>query len=361
MKYYIISGETSGDQHASNVIRELSLLDAKAKFRGMGGDLSQQVGQKLTIHQKEMAIMGFIEILSSLFRIFKNLRIIKNDILKWKPDAVLLVDYPGFNLRIAKFCKTIKIPVHYYIPPKVWAWRESRVKKIKAHIDFLYTILPFETPYFNNRNISHTYVGNPSKESVDQYLKTHTAQADKKFIALLPGSRKQEISTSLPIMLEAVKGLDIPVLVAQAPGFEADFYHLFGQDFTLLKGDMYTLLSKSKIALVTSGTATLETALMGVPQIVCYRTTRLSYWIGKSVIQVNYISLVNLILNKPSITELIQHDFNAKNLSAEITTLLNNPNNVEKMKQDYATLHLEMGSSFPAKKVAKLIVDSLSH
>jgi lipid-A-disaccharide synthase len=312
MRYYVISGETSGDNHASRVISELKKLDSDAHFRGMGGDQSEAAGQELLIHQKEMAIMGLVEILSSLRKIARNLKKVKQDIAEWHPDVVLLVDYPGFNFKIAKYAHGLKIPVHYYISPKVWAWKENRIQRIKSYVDELYTILPFETEYFAKRNIKAKYVGNPSKETVDEYLATNDLHTGSKKIALLPGSRKQEISTSLPIMLDAMKQFpDYELLVAQAPGFDDAYYHAFDQNLTLIKNDMYSLLAQSDAALVTSGTATLETALMHVPQVVCYRMNELSYRIGKMIVKLDYISLVNLILDKPSVTELIQGDFTA--------------------------------------------------
>lgn len=358
MKYYIISGETSGDNHVSRVISEISKLDKNSHFRGMGGDKSQMAGQTLLIHQKEMAIMGFVEILTSLFKIARNLKKIKNDIMDWKPDAIILVDYPGFNFKIAKFCKSEGIPVHYYISPKVWAWREKRVNLIKQNIDNLYSILPFEKAFFESHGVESNYVGNPSKETVDNYLASNPTPQEKKSIALLPGSRKQEIKTALPIMLESVKDLNLPIFVAQAPGFDNEFYHQFNPRLKLVPNDMYALLSKSKFALVTSGTATLETALMGVPQIVCYTTNRISYWIGKSVIKVKYISLVNLILDKKSIIELIQDEFNPKKLKSEIEKLIEDKNTQDEISQDYKELRKKLGTSIPSITVAKSVVTS---
>ena len=359
MKYYIISGETSGDNHASRVIQKIAKRDKNAQFRGMGGDKSQAAGQTLFIHQKEMAIMGFVEILGSLFKIIRNLKRIKKDILDWKPDALILVDYPGFNFKIAKFAKAVGIPVHYYISPKVWAWKEGRVKNIKKDVNFLYSILPFEKAFFKSHNINSIYVGNPSKESVDEYIKSNPNLTEKNYIALLPGSRKQEIKKALPIMLEAVKDYKIPILVAQAPGFSDRFYHQFDSKFKLVTNDMYALLNKSKLALVTSGTATLETALMGVPQIVCYTTNRISYWIGRSLIKVKYISLVNLILDNKTVIELIQDEFNSKKLKLEIDRLFEDKNFQDKINQDYQELRKKLGTSIPSTSVAKSIIASL--
>mgnify|MGYP001596646921 CR=1 FL=1 len=359
MKYYIISGETSGDNHASRVIQKIAELDKNAQYRGMGGDKSQAAGQTLFIHQKEMAIMGFVEILSSLFKIFRNLKKIKRDILEWKPDALILVDYPGFNFKIARFGKSINIPVHYYISPKAWAWKEKRVNLIKRDVDYLYSILPFEEAFFKPHGVKSIYVGNPSKETVDEYIASSPTPDKKNCIVLLPGSRKQEIQSSLPIMLEAIKDYDSTILVAQAPGFDENFYHQFNPKLKLISNDMYTLLNKSKLALVTSGTATLETALMDVPQIVCYTTNQISYWIGKSVIKVKFISLVNLILDKMSITELIQDEFNPERLRTEINKLTGDSEKIKEIRSDYKELRKILGNTRPSKKVAKSVVDSL--
>ena len=363
MRYYIISGETSGDNHASRVISELKKLDESAQFKGMGGDQSAAAGQELLIHQKEMAIMGFVEIISSLRKIARNLKKVKKDISAWKPDVVLLVDYPGFNFKIAKFAHLAGIPVHYYISPKVWAWKEGRIKRIRKYVDELYTILPFETEYFAKHNIKVTYVGNPSKETVDEYLADNNLAQNKptKNIALLPGSRKQEINTSLPIMLEAMREFpDYTLSIAQAPGFDNAFYHNFDPDLKLVKDDMYALLAGSDAALVTSGTATLETALMNIPQVVCYRMNPISYRIGKIVVKLKYISLVNLILDKPCIVELIQGDFNAQRVRLELDRLLHSADTIAQQQSDYKELHNAIGSSHPSVTVARCIYKTLA-
>lgn len=367
MKYYVISGETSGDNHAARVISELKKLDKNAQFRGMGGDQSKAAGQELLIHQKEMAIMGLVEILSSIRKIARNLKKVKEDIAKWQPDVVLLVDYPGFNFKIAKYTHGLKIPVHYYISPKVWAWKEGRIKRIKKYVIELYTILPFETEYFAKHNVAVNYVGNPSKETVDEYLKANNipardglASANKK-IALLPGSRKQEINTSLPIMLAAMKNFpDYELIIAQAPGFDDAFYHAFDSKLQLVKNDMYGLLAQSDAALVTSGTATLETALMNIPQVVCYRMNALSYRVGKLIVKLDYISLVNLILNKPCVTELIQDDFNPKRVTAELQAILHDTGTRQRIQSQYAELHAQIGTGYPSVAVAQHLWQSIS-
>ncbi len=361
MKYYVISGETSGDQHASKVIQTLNKLDSKAEFRGMGGNESKNAGQHLVLHQKEMAIMGIWEVIVNLRKISKNLTKIKKDIVFWKPDAIVLVDYPGFNFKIAKFANRLQIPVHYYISPKVWAWKENRVELIRKYVTQLYCILPFEKDYFSKKGIEITYVGNPSKEAVEDYKLKSPAPQQNKYIALLPGSRAQEIRTALPIMLEAIKDYkEYNVLIAQAPGFTDEYYHAFGQNLTLIKEDLYSLLSKSKVALVTSGTATLETALMGIPQVVCYKMNRLSYEIGKRIIKLKYISLVNLILDKPSVTELIQDEFNINKIRTKLNLILHNEEEQARIKNDYLQLNNLLGDVKPSQRVANEIYQSLT-
>lgn len=361
MKYYVVSGETSGDNHASRVLTELNKLDPNATFRGMGGNLCVASGLQLVIHQKEMAIMGFAEVLGSLFKILKNLRRIKKDIKLWKPDIILLVDYPGFNFKIAKYAHKKGIPVHYYIAPKVWAWKEGRVALIRKYVSELYCILPFETEYFAKKEIKATYVGNPSKETVDAFLATNTLTNGTHKIALLPGSRKQEINTALPIMLEVMKQFPkYESLVAQAPGFDADFYHSFDPSLKLIPDNMYALLAQSDAAIVTSGTATLETALMSVPQVVCYKTTKVSYTIAKAVVKLKYISLVNLILNRLCVKEFIQNDFEPEKLCYELNLLLKSKEKRAQIETDYADLHKLIGPSYPSVTVAKLIWQSVN-
>jgi lipid-A-disaccharide synthase len=361
MKYYVISGETSGDNHASRVISQLKTLDPDASFKGMGGDQSAAAGLDLVLHQKEMAIMGFAEVLKNIFKIAGNLRKIKKDIKKWQPDLILLVDYPGFNFKIAKFAHKRQIPIHYYISPKVWAWKEGRVELIRKYVTKLYSILPFEIEYFAKHGITAIYVGNPSKETVDHYLAAHVPAHDPKKIALLPGSRKQEIESALPIMLAAMKHFpSYKLLVAQAPGFDEEFYHAFNPELELIPQDMYGLLAQCDTALVTSGTATLETALMNVPQIVCYKTSIITYYIAKNVIKLKYISLVNLLLDSPTVLELIQEDFNPEKLSYEVNLILKSREKRAQIARDYEDLHLLLGNLKPSQEVAKHIWQSIS-
>lgn len=360
MKLYIISGETSGDQHAADLIRALFSFDKDVVCRGLGGDASKAAGLELCMHQKEIAVMGFKEVVENLSKIRKALKLIKSDIKTFQPDAIVLIDYPGFNLRIAKFAHLHNIPVHYYIAPKVWAWKEKRILKIRKYVHRLYCILPFEEAYFKDKGVNAVYIGNPSKIKTDKYLSQHSREKQKS-IALIPGSRKQEILTSLPLML-ALKSKfpDYVFKVSQAPGFDAEFYHTIDADLQL-EEDMYSLLSNSKIALVTSGTATLETALLGIPQIVCYKTSFITYSIAKYFVKLKFISLVNLILNKKAITELIQDDFNESNLIHEASLLLGDANRIESMESDYKELHSMLGSKNPSEILAKFLFQNQSN
>ena len=360
MRYYVISGETSGDNHAARVITELKELDSNTEFRGMGGDRSEAAGQQLLLHQKEMAIIGFFEVVRNLREIAKNLKLVKKDIATWNPECIILVDYPGFNFKIAKYAAELNIPVHYYIAPKVWAWKESRVKLIKRYVTKLYCILPFEPEYFQKHNIQVDYVGNPSKETVDEYLANNATPETKKSIALLPGSRSSEINAALPIMLEALSDFsEYEIKIAQAPGFSDAFYHDFDPRLTLVKDDMYGLLADSKASIVTSGTATLETALMNVPQVICYKTSYISYLIVKAVVKLKYVSLVNLILNREAINELLQYEFTAENIKKQLTALLEDSKERKELLLDYDILRQNLGDKKPSKLVAKGIFNSL--
>lgn len=356
MRYYFISGETSGDQHAAKVIGQLASLDTNAEFRGMGGDESQRAGLDLLVHQKEMAFMGFWEVLRNIRTVSKNLKRVKHDIEEWKPDAVVLIDYPGFNFKIARYAHEKGIAVHYYISPKVWAWKENRVKLIDRYVDHLYSILPFEVEFFAKRGIEAIYVGNPSKEAVDAFLQTAPAHDEEtKTLALLPGSRAQEINSAFPIMLEVARQYDRKIVVAQAPGFDKAYYHQFGADFTLIPNDMYRLLANADIAMVTSGTATLETALMNVPQVVCYRMAALTYRIALLLVKLEYYSLANLVLGKAAIPELIQGEFNSVRLKEEVDKLLINSSERQTMLGEYQRLQSILGDVRPSHEVATRI------
>jgi lipid-A-disaccharide synthase len=372
MKYYIIAGEASGDLHGSNLIKELKKLDTVATIRCWGGDKMQEAGGELVKHYRELAFMGFSEVLMNLRTILRNLKFCKEDILQYKPDALILVDYPGFNLRIAKWAKEQGLKVIYYISPQVWAWKENRVKSMKQHIDKMLVILPFEKDYFKTKwNWETEYVGHPLVQVIDEFRSRNnetglpTGQAGSRLIALLPGSRKQEIIKKLPVMLDVSRHFpEYQFVVAQAPAIDESFYKLFTDRYpnvSLAKNKTYNLLVQAKAALVTSGTATLETALFGVPEVVCYKGSPISYQIAKRVIKVKYISLVNLIMNKLVVKELIQNDLTVDSLKIELQDLLNNEQRLAGLKKDYADLKQLLSEGGNAsQKAAHAIIQFLS-
>ena len=338
MRYYIIAGEASGDLHGSNLIKQLQIGDPLATIQCWGGDLMQHAGAKLVKHYRDLAFMGFVEVVKNLPTIFANLQFCKEDIIQFKPDVLILIDYPGFNLRIADWAKKKRIKVVYYISPQVWAWKANRVKKMKVSIDLMLCILPFEKDYYQkNWDWQVEYVGHPLIEVIEncrlKHIEAEAHNPDYKFqipnlIALLPGSRKQEIAKKLPIMLRVTSHFpNEKFVVAKAPGQEDLFYEPFLKGYpnvSVVKNSTYELLLKSKAALVTSGTATLETALFAVPEIVCYKGSNISYQIIKRLIKIKYISLVNLIMDKLVVKELIQDELNTINLKAALTNLLYN-------------------------------------
>jgi len=363
MKYYIIAGEASGDLHGSNLIKELKKLDASATIRCWGGDKMQQAGGELVKHYRELAFMGFWEVIKNIFTILRNLRFCKKDIEQFQPDTLILIDYPGFNLRIAKWAKQKGLRIIYYISPQVWAWKENRVKMMKETIDKMIVILPFEKDYFKNKwNWEVEYVGHPLVEIVDGQRSTVNSPlfSDRSIIALLPGSRKQEILKKLPVMLEVSRSFpSYQFIVAKAPGLDDDFYSSLLNPYnnvSAVSGKTYELLMQAKAALVTSGTATLETALFGVPEVVCYKGSFLSYEIGRRLVKVKFISLVNLIMDKLVVKELIQHDMNVKNLLLELQELLTNEQRILQLKKDYADLkNLLSEKGNASAKAAQLI------
>jgi len=363
MKYYIIAGEASGDLHGSNLIKELKKLDTAASIRCWGGDKMQQAGGDLVKHYRELAFMGFWEVIKNIFTILRNLKFCKKDIEQFQPDTLILIDYPGFNLRIAKWAKQKNLRIIYYISPQVWAWKENRVKMMKETIDKMIVILPFEKDYFKNKwNWKVEYVGHPLVEVIEsEKLKVKSEKfSDKEIITLLPGSRKQEILKKLPVMLEVSKSFpSYQFIVAKAPGVDDDFYSsLLGpyNNVSAVSGKTYDLLMHAKAALVTSGTATLETALFGVPEVVCYKGSFLSYEIGRRLVKVKYISLVNLIMDKLVVKELIQHDMNVKNLQLELYELLTNEQRILQLKKDYTDLRNLLSEKGNASaKAAQLI------
>lgn len=366
MKYYIISGEASGDLHGSNLIKALIKQDPEATIHCWGGDLMQAAGAQLIKHYRDLAFMGFAEVVANLPTIFKNIRFCKEDILTFQPDALILIDYPGFNLRIAEWAHEKSIKVIYYISPQVWAWKEGRVKKMKQIIDKMLVILPFEKDYYQDKwNWEVDYVGHPLIEAIEDkkkelgYSNNHPITTVKK-IALLPGSRKQEISKKLPIMLEVAKSFpEYHFVVAEAPGLDANFYQPFlqyYQNVASVQNATYQLLLESDAALVTSGTATLETALLGIPEIVCYKGSNISYQIAKRLIKIKYISLVNLIMDKLIVTELIQDELNVANLVKELNTLLNDATHQQQLKADYRALYEKLSKGGHASDQAATII-----
>ena len=363
MKYYIIAGEASGDLHGSNLIKELKKLDTAASIRCWGGDKMQQAGAELVKHYRELAFMGFAEVLMNLRTIFRNLKFCKQDILQNKPDTLILIDYPGFNLRIAKWAKQNGLKVIYYISPQVWAWKENRVKTMKQCIDKMLVILPFEKEYYKNKwDWDVEYVGHPLVEVIERHKAEDSGLqlSDRPSIALLPGSRKQEILKKLPVMLEVSKSFPAyQFIVAKAPGADEKFYEELLKDYSdvnCVADKTYDLLMQAKAALVTSGTATLETALFGVPEVVCYKGSFFSYQVGKRLVKVKYISLVNLIMDKPVVKELIQNDFTVANLKKELEELLDNENRKEQLQKDYTNLKriLSEGGNASAKAAASI-------
>ena len=364
MKYYIIAGEASGDLHGSNLIKEIKTLDPTASIKAWGGDLMQQAGASLVKHYRDLAFMGFLEVIKNLPTILQNIRFCKQDIEAWQPDVLVLVDYPGFNLRIAEWAKKNGFKVVYYIAPQVWAWKENRVKKMRVCIDKMFCILPFEKDYFKNKwNWDVTYVGHPLLPVIASFKSTNPLVTEnKKVIALLPGSRKQEIIKMLPVMLSVTPHFPgYTFMVAQAPGQDAPFYNRFLMGYsnvTLIKNSTYDLLSIADAALVTSGTATLETALFKVPEVVCYKTSKFSYQIAKWLVKIKFISLVNLIMDKEIVQEIIQENLTEQHLTTALRGITENEVTIKEVMENYQSLHtlLAAGGEDASTKVAKEIV-----
>lgn len=364
MRYYIIAGEASGDLHASNLMKHLKQLDAYAEFRCWGGDLMQQQGGHIVKHYRDLAFMGFVEVIANLRTILKNIDFCKKDILIYKPDVLILVDYPGFNLRISEFAKAKGFKVFYYISPQIWAWKESRVHQIKRSVDAMFTILPFEADFYKKYDYPVHFVGHPlldaianrkEKLSHSDFCKKHQLR-DKPIIALLPGSRKQEIRKMLPVMAECEKNFkDYQFVIAGAPSMPIEFYKevLGEKEIPIIQGATYDLLEQSEAALVTSGTATLETALFNVPEVVCYTGGTISYYIARALIKVKYISLVNLIMDKELVKELIQHDFNVTTLNKELNKLLNDTTYRDNMLQGFKELREKLGGEGASQRAAE--------
>ena len=378
MKYYLIVGEASGDLHASNLMRALKELDAEASFRFFGGDLMSEVGGTRVKHYKELAYMGFIPVLLHLRTIFKNMDLCKKDIVDWNPDVVILVDYPGFNLKIAEYIKKhTDIPIYYYISPKIWAWKEYRIKNIKRDVDELFSILPFELDFFKGHQYPIHYVGNPCVDAVDAYRKNHAESfgefvasnslSDKPIIALLAGSRKQEIKDNLPMMLEAALPFvdKYQLVLAGAPGIDPAYYQLYVGSTVPVKiifGQTYRLLQQAKAALVTSGTATLETALFRVPQTVCYYTPvgKLISFLRRHILKVKYISLVNLVANKEVVRELVADTMTVANVRSELNALLKDETYRGQMLKEYDRMIKILGPAGASHQAASKMIELLS-
>ena len=377
MKYYLIVGEASGDLHASNLMKSLKASDPTAEFRFFGGDLMTEVGGERVKHYKELAYMGFIPVLLHLRTIFRNMELCKEDIRSWNPDVLILVDYPGFNLKIAEYIKRFtSIPVYYYISPKIWAWKEYRIKNIKRDVDELFSILPFEVPFFEGHQYPIHYVGNPCVDAVQSYREKHSETLQefvsanglehKPIIALLAGSRKQEIKDNLPMMLEAAKDFvkDYQLVLAGAPSMDASSYQPYLREdvpVTIVFGQTYRLLQQSKAALVTSGTATLETALFKVPQVVCYYVAfgKFVSWLRKKILKVKFISLVNLVANREVVRELVADGMTVDNVRNELDALLNDESYRGKMLAEYDRMMEILGPAGASRQAASKIISLL--
>jgi len=369
LKYYIIAGEASGDLHASNLIKELKRLDTTSDFRCWGGDLMKDQGATLVMHLGDLAFMGFVEVLMNIRTIIKKIKFCKRDILQYKPDALILVDYPGFNMRIAKFAKKAGIKVFYYISPQVWAWKQGRVHKIKKSVDRMFVILPFEKDFYKRFDYDVDFVGHPLLDAVagtscksnDADFRKEYEIGEKPVIAVLPGSRKQEIARMLPVMMNVVEKFPhYQFVVAGVRSLPAEYYNNLCKEYNvkLSFGNTYRLLTHAKAALVTSGTATLETALFGVPEVVCYKGSTVSFMLAKKLVNIKYISLVNLVMDKEVVKELIQQDFNSENLSKELSNILSDDRSIE-MKNEFIRLKEMLGGEGASAKTAGLIMNLL--
>lgn len=373
MKYFIIAGEASGDLHGSNLIRGIKSTDPGSEIECWGGDMMREAGGKLVKHYKDGAVMGFVEVILKLGTIFRNLKRCKRDILEYKPDVLILIDYPGFNIKIAKFAHKNGIPVFYYIAPKVWAWKEGRIKKIRKYVDRLFIIFPFEIEYFRRHGIEALYNGNPlldstatyrfSSESRAEFCKRHGLDEKRKIIALLAGSRKSEIGYLLPRMARlAPQYAEYQFLLAAAPSIEDSLYEKIlsrhkVENITVVRNETYPILRHSSAAIISSGTASLEAAIIGTPQVVCYGGNEISYMIARAVVRLNYISLANLILDKHIFKELIQHDCTVENIACELDRLLTDENYIAAMKADYAKVREILGGEGASEKVARSMMD----
>ena len=359
LKYYIITGESSGDVHAANLVSEIKLLDDKSNIRAWGGQRLRNENVSIAKDIKKTSFMGFWNVIKNLNQIRRNLNFCKKDIVCFNPDALILVDYPGFNLKIAEFAKKKKIKVYYYISPKVWAWNISRINKIKSFVDTLFLIFPFEVDFYSKFNLNTIYVGNPLLDEIKKNKYKLSLKVTKPIIALLPGSRLQEITNILPAMSSIVDYFsEYQFVIAANDIIDLNVYNqiIKNKNVSIVVGETYGLLKNSKYALVASGTATLEAALFNVPQIVCYKTSYFSYLIAKLLIKTKYISLVNIILNRLVVKELIQHNLNTKSLKNELELMMKDS---ERIKNDYKQIRKQLGKKCASKKVAEFIYSSI--
>jgi len=362
MKFYIIAGEASGDLHSSNLVKAMKSLNNDISFRGFGGDKMRTAGVEIVKHYRETAFMGFWEVMIHLRKILGLIDLCKNDIQEWKPDALILVDYPGFNLRIAEWAKKNGFKVFYYISPQVWAWKSSRVNKIKRDVTTMLTILPFEKDFYHKWNYEVEFVGHPLLDAIKDF-KTEAlrVKANKPIVAILPGSRKQEIATMLPIMLQQANDFpDYQFVIAGVNSIEQNFYtELIGnKNVDLIFDQTYSLLSQAKAALVTSGTATMETALYNVPQVVCYKGSALSYFIARRLVDVKFIAMVNLVLDRALVKELIQQDLTAENLKIELQKILSDEQARKEIAAGYSELKEKLGGAGASVRAAKIILNA---
>ncbi|MCH2230682.1 MAG: lipid-A-disaccharide synthase [Crocinitomicaceae bacterium] len=368
-KIYVIAGEPSGDLHASNMMKAILDEDPTVDFRFWGGDKMADVQHDgLVKHIRDLAFMGFVEVLMNIRTILGNIKFCKKDIETYQPDALVLIDYPGFNLRVAEWAKKRGIKVYYYISPQIWAWKQNRVHKIKKVVDHMFVILPFEQDFYKKFDYNVEYVGHPLLDEISKFdfeciksqFLTENQLSEKPIIALLPGSRKQEVSVKLPIMVEALKGFkDYQIVVAGAPTLSADFYASIDSSITIVFNETYKLLANSDVAVVTSGTATLETALFKVPEVVCYKGSEISYRIAKRLIKVKYISLVNLIMDREVVKELIQKECNPTQIKDEVRRLINDKERSQEIEKDYDLLQNILGGGGASKKVAQSLLKTI--
>ncbi len=371
LKFYLIAGEASGDLHGANLIKSLKKKHPNAEFRCWGGDKMEQAGATLVKHYRDLAFMGFVEVVTHLSTILKNIKSCKNDIKNYQPDAVILIDYPGFNLRIADFVKNLGVKVFYYISPQIWAWKENRIHKIKRVVDQMYVILPFEKDFYKKHNLEVEYHGHPLLDAfADVNLKADNRQlffethglSSKPIIVLLPGSREQEVKRMLKIMLSIVgKYQDYQFVIAGAPSLPLSFYQgVLPFEIPILFGETYQLFHYAEAGIITSGTATLEAAIHRLPQVVGYKAGRISYWIAKRLVKIKYISLVNLIMDREVVTELIQSRFNPKDLDMELSKILEGGSARETILNDYTLLYDKLGGKGVADKIATSMLKKLS-